>query len=115
MPFARGKPSPAGAGRRKGTPNRGTERARRLISEADLEAIVKQVVEGAKLGDPDARRTYFRYLRPPTPRFAGTIDLEPPKTAQEARGAIAKITSLIARAESTASTGPALLAASGPS
>jgi hypothetical protein len=36
-------------GRRKGSPNKGTERARRLISEADDKAIVDRVVREAKV------------------------------------------------------------------
>jgi hypothetical protein len=102
MQFAKGKPRPPNSGRRKGSPNKGTERARRLISEADDKAIVDKVVEAAKTGaDPHATGLYFRYLRPPLPRSASVwpIDLEPPKTAQEAREAIARVTSMIAKAE----------------
>jgi hypothetical protein len=97
--FAKGKPRPPNAGRRKGSPNKGTERARRLISEADDETIVTRVITGAKAGEPEALRVYFRYLRPPTPRFLNLIALEPPKTAQEARDAIARITSMVAMGE----------------
>lgn len=86
-------------GRKKGTPNRGSERARKLISEADDKVIVDRVILGAKAGEAEALRTYFRYLRPPTPRFLNLIALEPPKTAQEARDAIARITSMVAMGE----------------
>jgi hypothetical protein len=48
-------------GRRAGAPNNGTKRARRLISEADDEVIVTRVITGAKAGEPEALRTYFRY------------------------------------------------------
>jgi hypothetical protein len=95
--FAHGRAKTGG--RRPGSPNRGTERARRLISEADDEVIVTRVITGAKAGEPEALRTYFRYLRPPTPRFLNLIALEPPKTAQEARDAIARITSMVAMGE----------------
>jgi len=99
--FAKGKPRPPNAGRRKGSPNKGTERARRLISEADDKAIVDQVVRDAKANNPHALQVYFRYLRPPVSRTTSVwpIDLEPPKNAQEARDAIARITSMIAKAE----------------
>ena len=101
MQFAEGKPRPANAGRRKGTPNCGTERARRLISEADDKEIVARVVIAAKAGDPHATQLYFRFLRPPPSRTAYTvpINLEPPKSAPEARDMIAEVTSMIAKAE----------------
>ena len=51
-------------GRRKGSPNKGTERARRLISEADDKAIVDRVVREAKDNtNPESARLYFRYLQ----------------------------------------------------
>ena len=87
MQFAKGKPRAANAGRRKGTPNRGTERARRLISEA----IVDKVVKDAKANNPAALALYFRFLRPPAPRaktFIEPIDYMSPKTIEEARRAI---------------------------
>ena len=88
MTFAKGKSKPANSGRRKGTPNKGSERARRLVSEAADAAIVKKVIADARSGaDPEARRLYFRYLRPPSPRTLGApLDLEPPNSAEEARG-----------------------------
>jgi hypothetical protein len=55
MPFAKGKPRPPNAGRRRGTPNRGTERARRLIFEEDDKQIIDRVIMGAKNGEPAAR------------------------------------------------------------
>ena len=59
MQFAKGKPRAANAGRRKGTPNRGTERARRLISEADDKTIVDKVVKDAKANNPAALCSLF--------------------------------------------------------
>jgi hypothetical protein len=100
-PFAKGAPKPASSGRRAGTPNKGTERARRLISEGDDKEIVGQVVRGAKANNQAALALYFRYLRPPLSRtaYVEPIDLEPPRSAEEARDAIARITSMIAKAE----------------
>jgi hypothetical protein len=107
--FAHGKAKTGG--RRKGTPNKGSERARRLISETDDATIVKRIVAQAKVGDPESSRLYFRYLRPPSPRTTGApVYLEPPKTAEEARGAIARITSMIARAEIDGEHGSRIIA-----
>ena len=90
--FTKGTPKPPNSGTRKGSPNKGTESARRLISEADDKAIVDQIVRDAKANNPHALQVYFRYLRPPVSRTTSVwpIDLEPPKSAQEARDAIAK-------------------------
>ena len=73
---------------------RAPERARRLISEADDKAIVDEIVRDAKASNPAALTLYFRYLRPPLSRTTSVwpIDLEPPKSAQEAKDAIAKLT-----------------------
>ena len=94
--FAHGRAKTGG--RRPGSPS-GTERARRLISDADDAVIVARVITGAKAGEPEALLVYFRHLRPPTPRFLDLIALEPPKTAQAARDAIARITSMVAMGE----------------
>jgi hypothetical protein len=112
MPFAKGKPRPAGAGRRKGTPNHGTERARRLISEEADKEIVDKVIEAAKLNDPDARRIYFRHLRPPLPRveaFIGPIDYTAPTTPEEARVMILVLGGRLARSEISLEAHNALL------
>ena len=107
--FTKGAPKPPNSGKRKGSHNKGTERARRLISEADDKVIVDRVILGAKAGEPEALRVYFRYLRPPTPRFLNPIALEPPKTAQEARDAIARITSMIAMGEADGEHGSRII------
>lgn len=91
MPFAKGKPRPPNAGRRRGTPNRGTERARRLISDDDDKQIVERVITGAKNGEPEPLRVYFRYLRPPTPRFLTPIDYTSPQSLEEARAAFLEL------------------------
>jgi hypothetical protein len=97
--FTKGKPKPKNSGRRKGTLNKRTL-ARRLEADADDKAISGRVIEAAKNGDAQATLTYYRFLRPPTAKVVGKpIDLEPPKTAQEARDGIARITSMIARTE----------------
>jgi hypothetical protein len=56
MSFPKGKPLPANSGR-KGTPNPGAERARRLISEDDDKQIVERVIAGAKTCVGRARAT----------------------------------------------------------
>lgn len=112
MSFVRGQPRPSNAGRRKGTPNKGTERARRLIAEGDDKAIVDKVVEEAKANNPAALALYFRYLRPPLSRTTSVwpIDLEPPKSAEEARDAVARVISLIAKAEIDGEHGSRIIA-----
>jgi hypothetical protein len=51
--FTKGTPKPPNSGKRKGSPNKGTESARRLI-EADGKAIVDQIVRDAKANNPHA-------------------------------------------------------------
>jgi hypothetical protein len=84
--FAPGQAKPANSGRRKGTPNQGTERQRRLVSESDDKLIVDRVVNDAKAGDAEARRIYFRFLRPPLSRetFVSPIDYTAPETVEDA-------------------------------
>jgi hypothetical protein len=95
MAFAKGKRKTGG--RCKGTPNKGTVRARMLITETDDKIISDKVIEAAKNGDTQAWATYYRYIRPPAAKALGKpIDLEPPKTAQEGRDGIARIASMIA-------------------
>jgi hypothetical protein len=94
MPFAKGHPKPPNSGKRKGSVNKGTERARRLIAEGDDKAIVDKVVHDAKAGDPVARTVYFRFLRPPTPQpkfVPASIGLKPAATAKEAAAQIAAV------------------------
>jgi hypothetical protein len=98
--MARGKKT---GGRVKGTPNQVTERRRRLIEaiDADDKAIVDRVIAGAKVGEPEAIRTYFRYLRPP-PRsemFLDPTDYMTPETSEEAREAILKLSQRLAEGE----------------
>jgi hypothetical protein len=98
--FARGRAKTGG--RHKGTPNKNTARARRLISEADDAAIVKQTVTSAKAGDVAAMRTYYQYLRPPTPRSAFAVrpfELRKPTTLEEAAAETLRIADAVARGE----------------
>ena len=97
--FTKGKPKTGG--RRRGTSNRGTERARRLISEGDDKEIVDAIVRDAKNNDVEARRLYLRHLRPPPPRetFVGPIDYTKPKTVEEARAALLELGVRLAKHE----------------
>lgn len=97
MAFFKGKPRPTNAGRRKGTPNKATERARRLISAADDKAIIEKVVADAKVGEPEALRIYFRFLRPPLPRFLGPIDYVAARTPEAARAALLELSERLAQ------------------
>jgi hypothetical protein len=100
--FAKGGPKPANSGRRKGTPNQGTTRARRLIADGADKKIVDKVVNDAQAGDIDARRLYFRYLRPAPSRsetFIGPIDYQAPKTVEDARVRILELGERLARHE----------------
>jgi hypothetical protein len=100
-PFPKGKPRHPKAGRRRGTPNKGTERARKLIIESDDKIIADKVIEAAKNGDTQATQTYYRFLRPPMPKVVAgkPIDIDTPTNAQGAREAIVKIAMMIARNE----------------
>ena len=109
MPFA--KAHPKHGGRRKGAVNKATLAARKLI-EADDKAIIAKLIESAKGGDNVAMGLYLRYLRAPIPRQTAVtpIELDPPKNAQEARDAIARVTSMIAEGAADATLGGAVLA-----
>lgn len=112
MPFAKGAPKPAASGKKKGSVNKATLAARKLVTGADDKAIVTRVVEQAKVGDNVAIGYYLRFLRPPVPRSTAIapIELEPPTNAQEARDAIALITSMVAKGEADAVHGGAVIA-----
>jgi hypothetical protein len=89
MGFVKGGKKPPGSGKKKGTANKGTIRAKRLIAEADDKAIVDVTVAAAKAGDPSAQNLYYRYLRPPAPKpqtfVAAPVDYVAPTTIEEAR------------------------------
>jgi hypothetical protein len=92
--FEKGKPRHPKAGRRKGTPNRGTERAKRLISAGDDNKIIGRTIAEAKAGNIAAQAIYYRFLRPPPPRpkfIAAPVELPQVVTAKEAVAQIAAI------------------------
>jgi hypothetical protein len=115
MTFVRGGQKPANSGRRKGTPNRGTERERRLIAEGDDQQIVSKVVAEAKAGDPGARQIYFRYLRPGPPRPASFAPAPfaymKPTTMAEANAEMNRIAEAVAGGELDLDTGQFLVGA----
>jgi hypothetical protein len=53
MSFTKGQPKPPNSGKRKGSVNKGTERARRLIAEGDDKIIIDKIVTDAKNGDAE--------------------------------------------------------------
>jgi hypothetical protein len=86
--FAKGHAHNPRSGRPKGSPNKGTTRAKRLIADADDEDIVKQTVAAAKTGDIAAQQLYYRFLRPPRPRLNPTpVEIPRPTTIEDVRNA----------------------------
>jgi hypothetical protein len=91
--FAKGTPKPPNSGRAKGTPNKGTERWRRLISERRQKTIIDNIMDGAGGGDRHAQALALRYLMPPRPKTNPTPTTIPdPKTIEATREALAKLT-----------------------
>jgi hypothetical protein len=86
---AKGQPKTPGSGRRKGVPNRATERHRRLLAlvEANDDAINAKVIEEAKSGaNWQATALYYKHLRPPPPRLSPTpLIAETPTTIEQVR------------------------------
>ena len=115
MTFVKGQPRPPNGGRKKGTPNRGTMRAHRLVSEAHDKTIISKVVADAESGDHAARQLYFRFLRPPQPRSATfapqPFDLHKPATIEEARIETLRVAEAVAAGELDHDTGQFLIAA----
>jgi hypothetical protein len=92
--FAKGTPKPSNSGRRAGTPNKNSMRARMLVAEARDRKIIDGVVTSAEGGDPAARATYFRYVRPSSPRagtFLTPIDYKVPTTVEEAHATVLEL------------------------
>jgi hypothetical protein len=59
------------------------------VSDEDHKAVVDRVVLGAKLGEPEAIRTYFKFLRRPTLSPTPGVKKKPAaKTASPDRAAI---------------------------
>jgi len=115
MKFTNGKPKPANSGRKKGSRNKRT-----LLAEARpdaLEHLAKVMASTDGTITPDLRLraaiALAQYQHPkPTPSKAidKPVDLDPPKSAQEARDAIARITSMIAKAEIDSEHGSRIVA-----
>ena len=108
MRFARGQPKPANGGRKKGVRNKRTVAAASKAPYPDaldhLAAVMAAKDDPTITPDLRLRAAIglAQYQHPkPTPLRAVSqpIDLEPPKNAEKAREAIARITSMIARAE----------------
>jgi hypothetical protein len=101
MTFTKGQPRPANAGRRPGSLNRATVRARYVVSEADDKAIINKLVEEAKTGNAAAIGLYLRYLRPPQPRetIPSPIDYMAPTTIVEAKTMVLVLGERLAKGE----------------
>jgi hypothetical protein len=112
MTFAKGQPKPPNSGKRKGSINKSTARARRLTSDDD--EIVRRTVGDAKTGNLQAAALYYRFLRPPrpTPKFVPTpIGLKPVTTAKEAAAQIAAVIARLDAGELDLESSHALLEA----
>jgi hypothetical protein len=113
--FAKGHAHNPRSGRPKGSPNKGTVRERKLISQADDAKIVKQVVEAAKAGDRPAWQIYFRFLRPAPSRAvtfaAKTIELRKVTTLEEAGEETLRVTAAVAAGELDHDTGSFIISA----
>jgi hypothetical protein len=113
MTFVKGQPRPPNAGRRKGTPNRGTLRAYQLIADNRDRKIVEGVIIDAENGDHAARQLYFRYLRPPQPKSAPftpqPFDFRRPTTMEEAAQENLRISEAVASGRLDHDTGQFLI------
>jgi hypothetical protein len=100
--FAKGQPRPPNGGRRKGSANKGTVRARLLIAEGEDKKIVDKTIAEAKAGSVHAQALYYKFLRPPPPRselFIGPIEYTKPTDVESAREAILALGERAARRE----------------
>ena len=115
MTFARGQPKPANGGRKKGVRNKRT-----LAAEAKpdgLNHLIEVMTSTDPVITPDLKLraaialSQYQHPKPAPSKPAGTpIALEPPKTAQEAREAIGRLTSMIAKAEIDGEHGARIIA-----
>lgn len=96
MPFVRGQSgNPNGAP--KGKPHKRTSDIRALVKDNAV-AILKKVIEQAKLGDVHAQATFIRLL--PKHRFVSEpISLPVAQSAAEAQEQIARLTVMAARGD----------------
>jgi hypothetical protein len=102
MTFVKGEPRPPNAGRRAGTPNKATVRERELrrVASEDDRTIVNDVIQRAKAGDVEARRLYFRYLRPPLHEsFILPVEYRAPRSPEEARALVLELGERLTRGE----------------
>jgi hypothetical protein len=100
MTFVKGQAKPANGGRRKGTPNKRTVAERLRIANGPDRAIVDKVIEDARAGDIEARRLYFRYLRPPLHEtFLFPVDYRAPSNAEEARALVLELGERLTKGE----------------
>jgi hypothetical protein len=108
MRFVRGQPKPANGGRKKGVRNKRTVAAASKAAHPDaldhLAAVMAAKDDPTITPELKLRAAIglaaYQHPKPVPLRAAGKrIDLEPPKSAQEAQDAIAKVTSMIARCE----------------
>jgi hypothetical protein len=88
-------------------------RERRLIADGDDQEIVAKVVASAKLGDIEARRLYFRFLRSPPARGATftpkPFELRRLATLGEASEEILRVAGVVAAGELDHDTGQLII------
>ena len=108
MAYAKGNPRPPNSGRKTGAKNKRTlaAAAPRIYPSALEHLATVMASTDNPMITPDLRLraaialAQYQQPKPTSSKLFGTpIDLEPPKNAQEARDAIARITSMIAKAE----------------
>jgi hypothetical protein len=89
-------------GRKKGTPNKSTERRRRLLAAIDDDdrEIIDRVIADARNGDHAARQIYFRFLRPSSREtFVRPIGYAKPKSVEQARELVLGLGECLAKGE----------------
>jgi hypothetical protein len=71
----------------------------KAMAEKDAIKIVSSIIEGAKLGDVEARRVYLKYLLPLPKLIATPVILPLAQSADEAQQQISMLTVMAARGE----------------
>lgn len=105
MPFAKGKPRAANAGRRRGTRNKRTVAAQGPVYPDALKHLAEVMASTDGAITPELKLRAALGLAPyqnskPVPlKTFQPIELKEPTTAQEARDAIVRITMMIAKGE----------------
>jgi hypothetical protein len=89
------------SGRRKGTPNKNGQHARRLFAEGEDKAIADKIIRDAKAGDANARALYLRYIRPirRVETVLKPVEYKAPESVEEARAAILMLSAQLAKGE----------------